>query len=355
MAAFRDLISFSDIDLPCWESLYSLCRDIIARPGDYADACRGKLLASLFFEASTRTRFSFQAAMLRLGGSLFGFSNPNDTSIAKGESLADTIRMTASYADAIVMRSPQEGAARAASLYSEVPVINAGDGGHHHPTQTLADLTTIAMTRGSIGGVTVGLCGDLKYGRTVHPLVTALSMFPDVKFRLISPDELKMPDYVMDFIRARGIAYTECASIREAISSLDILYMTRVQRERFPENFPSGAVDKLLSRFTLTADDLRGAKRELMVLHPLPRVGEVERAVDRDPRAKYFEQARYGMYIRMALLLKLTALPREARYPEREGGHSCPNPACITATEKYLPRLVTAEGNCGYCDRKLSG
>ncbi|MDR2421546.1 MAG: aspartate carbamoyltransferase [Oscillospiraceae bacterium] len=349
----RNLISFDDIDPGRWESLYTLCRDIMERPADYAGACRGKLLASLFFEASTRTRFSFQAAMLRLGGGVFGFSNPNDTSIAKGESLADTIRMTASYADTIVMRTPQEGAARAAALYSEVPVINAGDGGHHHPTQTLADLTTIAMTRGKIGGVTVGLCGDLKYGRTVHPFVTALAMFPGIKICLIAPDELKMPDYVMELMRARGIPHTECASLREAVGSLDILYMTRIQRERFPNGFPSESVDKILSRYTLTADDMRGAKRDLTVLHPLPRTGEVERAVDRDPRAKYFEQAKYGMYIRMALLLKFTSLPREMRRPEREGGSVCTNPVCVTSTEKYLPPLVTPDGNCGYCDRKL--
>ncbi|MDR0445832.1 MAG: aspartate carbamoyltransferase [Oscillospiraceae bacterium] len=349
----RGLISFDDIDLPYWDSLYALCREIMAHPGDFGDACRGKLLASLFFEASTRTRFSFQAAMLRLGGSLFGFSNPNDSSIAKGESLADTIRMTASYADTIVMRSPQEGAARAASLYSEVPVINAGDGGHHHPTQTLADLTTIAMTRGTIGGVTIGLCGDLKYGRTVHPLVTALAMFPDVRFCLIAPDELKMPDYVTDFMRARGIPSESGSSLREVIGSLDILYMTRIQRERFPAGFPAAAVDKILSRFTLTADVLREAKRELTILHPLPRTGEIDRAVDADPRAKYFDQARYGMYIRMALLLKLTALPREPRHPETEGGHTCPNPVCVTSTEKYLPRLVTPDGHCGYCESRL--
>ncbi|MDR0838858.1 MAG: aspartate carbamoyltransferase [Oscillospiraceae bacterium] len=348
----RNLISFDDVDIEWWDSLYALCRDIMSRPDDYRDACRGKLLASLFFEPSTRTRFSFQAAMLRLGGSLFGFSNPNETSMSKGESLADTIRMTSCYADTIVMRTKQEGAAKAASLYSEVPIINAGDGGHLHPTQTLTDLTTIARVRGGVGDITVGLCGDLKYGRTVHSLVTALAKFPNIRFVLIAPEVLKMPDYMLTFMRSRGMAYSVCDSLEEAIDSLDVLYMTRIQRERFGEETAASSIDDIMSRFTLTVDKLRRAKADLTVLHPLPRVTEIERAVDNDPRAKYFEQARYGMYIRMALLLKLTSLPRGASYPQNEGGHACDNPECVTRTELYLPRLVTPDGACGYCDKQ---
>ncbi|MDR2502429.1 MAG: aspartate carbamoyltransferase, partial [Oscillospiraceae bacterium] len=202
---FRNLISIADIGLGWWDTLYSTCRDILSHPGDYGDALRGKLLASLFFEPSTRTSFSFQSAMQRLGGTVFGFSNPNDSSRAKGESLADTIRMMSAYSDIIVMRSPLEGAAAAAALYSEVPIINAGDGGHHHPTQTLTDLTTLQETRGKIGNLNIGLCGDLKYGRTVHSLVAALALFPGIRFTLVSPENLAMPEYMLGFMKSRGI------------------------------------------------------------------------------------------------------------------------------------------------------
>jgi aspartate carbamoyltransferase catalytic subunit len=347
----RNLIGFDDVSVEWWDGLYRSCTEIMARPDDYRDACRGKLLASLFFESSTRTRFSFQAAMLRLGGSLFGFSNPADTSISKGESLADTIRMTSSYADAIVMRTTQEGAALAASLYSAVPVINAGDGGHLHPTQTLTDLTTIAQTRGAIGNVTVGLCGDLKYGRTVHSLVTALAKFPKVRFVLIAPDALKMPEYMTAFMRAHLMEYTVADSLESALGEIDVLYMTRIQRERF-----DGAemdIDAVMTRFTLTAELMRRAKADLTVLHPLPRVNEIERAVDADPRAKYFDQARLGMFIRMALLLDFTHQPRGIEYPAREGGNECGNPKCVTKTELYLPKRLNADGGCGYCDKRL--
>jgi len=348
--AIRHLIGFEDISLQCWDELYASCRDIIARPDDYKDACRGKILASLFFESSTRTRFSFQAAMLRLGGSMFGFSNPLDTSLAKGESLADTIRMTSSYSDTIVMRTPQDGAAEAASMYSEVPVINAGDGMNQHPTQTLADLTTIAEVRGEIGNITVGLCGDLKYGRTVHSLVTALAMFPNIKIVLIAPDALKMPEYMLFFMRSHFIEYTEVSSLDAAIGDLDVLYMTRIQRERFggeDSNF-----DKISADFILTPATLRRAKPDLAILHPLPRIDEIHRAVDWDPRAKYFDQARYGMYIRMALLLRLTHLPREFPCPIVEDRPSlCKNPRCVTKTERYLPYLQNKNGSCRYCGK----
>ena len=347
----RNFISFDDIDVVWWESLYSLFRHIIAHPDEYRDACRGKLLASLFFESSTRTRFSFQAAMQRLGGGVFGFANPNDSSISKGESLADTMRMAGTYSDVIVMRTTQEGAAKAASLYSEVPIINAGDGGHLHPTQTLTDLATISMLRGKLGDCTIGLCGDLKYGRTVHSLVTALAKFSGIKFCMIAPDDLGMPEYMLRFMREHGMEYTVCRSLEEALGSLDILYMTRIQRERFEYSYDDNPLD--LSNFILTEKKLTGAKVDLTILHPLPRVDEIERAVDADTRAKYFEQAKYGMYIRMALLLKLTSLPRRAVVPQVEGGNECHNPVCVTQTERYLPRIVTGSGACGYCDKPL--
>ncbi|NLB29887.1 MAG: aspartate carbamoyltransferase, partial [Clostridiales bacterium] len=317
------------------------------------NACQGKLLGSLFFEASTRTRFSFHAAMLRLGGGIFGFSNPKDSSISKGESLADTMRMVSTYSDVIVMRTSQEGAAKAASMYSEVPIINAGDGGHLHPTQTLTDLATISMLRGKIGGFTIGMCGDLKYGRTVHSLVTALSKFKDIKFCMIAPPGLEIPEYLLKFMRGHGLQYTECSNLEEAMSSLDILYMTRIQRERFYDTYDEEHIYTDLSDFILTADKLRSASDDLIVLHPLPRVDEIERAVDADPRAKYFEQAKYGMYIRMSLLLKFTLLPRAVVTPQVEGGHACQNPVCVSQTERYLPKLVTDTGACGYSDKPL--
>ena len=351
--SLRNLISIADVSLDDWDRLYSRCCDIIAHPGDYADACRGKILTSLFFEPSTRTNFSFQAAMLRLGGGVFGFADPSATSASKGETLADTIRMVSAYADAIVMRSPLEGAARAASLYSDLPIINAGDGGHMHPTQTLADLTTISQKRGGISNLTVGLCGDLKHGRTVHSLVLALSKFPGMKFRLISPDELRMPEYMLNYMRENGQEYVEMTDLEASLSGLDILYMTRVQRERFADPLE---YDRLRDVYVLTMDKLRGAKADLLVMHPLPRVGEIAQEVDGDPRAVYFEQARYGMFIRMALLLELCRLPRIApETPDAFSAIMCANPACVTQAEPYLPAL-TASGNatrCGYCDKKL--
>ena len=348
----RNFISFDDVDTVWWDSLYSLFRHILAHPAEYQDACRGKLLASLFFESSTRTRFSFQAAMLRLGGGVFGFSNPNDSSIAKGESLADTMRMASTYSDVIVMRTTQEGAAKAASLYSEVPIINAGDGGHLHPTQTLTDLATISMLRGKIGNCTVGLCGDLKYGRTVHSLVTALAKFKGIKFCMIAPEGLEMPEYMLRFMRERGMEYTVCHNLEEALGSLDILYMTRIQRERFDHSYEDhNQVD--LKDFILTETKMKSASKDMIILHPLPRVDEIERAVDADPRAKYFEQAKYGMYIRMSMLLKFTMLPRIPVTPQIEGGHFCHNPVCVSQTERYLPKLVTGGNGCGYCDKPL--
>lgn len=359
MTPSRKLVSVDDLTHEWWDKLYAAFCDLIARPEAYVNSCRGKLLSTMFFEPSTRTNFSFQAAAQRLGAGVFGFSDPLGTSVSKGETLADTIRMTASYSDTIVIRSPQEGAATAASLYSEVPVINAGDGGHHHPTQTLTDLTTIARKRGGISDIRVGLCGDLKYGRTVHSLVEALSMFEGISFCLISPGELRMPEYDLEKMRLRGQDYVESESLADCIPELDVLYMTRVQRERFHD---AAEYRRLKDVYVLTKKLLAGAKPDMLVMHPLPRYGEISQDVDDDPRAAYFEQARFGMYIRMALLLDFLHMPRHmppvtgetSSQTEGNSAADCGNPACVTQNEIYLPKLVSASGpgRCGYCDKK---
>jgi len=336
-----------------WDGLYSRCCDIIERPGDFVDSCRGKVLASLFFEPSTRTNFSFQAACMRLGGSVFGFSNPLETSVSKGETLADTIRVASCYADTVVIRSPLEGAATAAALYSEVPVINAGDGGHFHPTQTLADLTTIARYRGGIGGFCIGLCGDLKYGRTVHSLIMALSHFFEISFCLISPPELRAPQYMLDFMREHGQQYIEVERLDECLGMLDILYMTRVQSERFTDK---SEYENVRGVYVLTKSLLDGAKRDMIVMHPLPRDGEIAPEVDADSRAVYFEQARNGMFIRMALLLEFLHAPRQMPGLTPAGGlFECVNEVCVTRKERYLPPLRSSGGDdrCGYCDKNI--
>ncbi|MCL2151916.1 MAG: aspartate carbamoyltransferase [Oscillospiraceae bacterium] len=355
MAEVRKLVSVDDMTKQWWESLYTCCRDIIARPGVYADSCRGKILVTMFYEPSTRTNFSFQAAAQRLGAGVFGFSDPIGTSVSKGETLADTIRMVASYSDTIVIRSPQEGSATAAAMYSDVPVINAGDGSHFHPTQTLTDLTTIAQQRGDISDFRIGLCGDLKNGRTVHSLVEALAMFPGISFTLISPSELRLPGYLVEGMTAHGQEYTETRSLADCISELDILYMTRVQRERFAD---AAEYRRLKNVYILTMKTLDSAKPDLMIMHPLPRYGEISPDVDNDHRAKYFEQARYGMFIRMALLLEFMHLPRQAPPPVecRPPSAVCGNPACVTQSDTYLPQLLAKNSTniCGYCDKPIS-
>lgn len=350
----RHFISVEDFSIGFWDELYDLCRKIIERPGDFMDSCRGRVMASLFYEPSTRTNFSFQTAMMRLGGSVFGFSDPGSTSASKGESLADTIRMCAAYADAIVMRSPQEGAALAASLYSEVPIINAGDGGHMHPTQTLADLVTISEKRGYIGDMNIGLCGDLKYNRTVHSLVLALSKFPKVNFYLISPRDLAMPPYMLSIMKEQGQKYVEVTGLEVTIPQLDVLYMTRIQKERFIDPLE---YDRNKGVYILNRSKLARAKKDLLVMHPLPRVDEISPDVDSDPRAIYFQQARYGMFVRMALLLKLCHEPRiPAAPPEAWGELRCRNIKCITRSEGYLPNLEKVSGDaraCAYCDKEI--
>ena len=300
MLAGRHLIEPLNFSPEEMEGLFRRAGEIEEKPAAYRELCRGKLLATLFFEPSTRTRLSFEAAMLRLGGSCLGFAEPGSSSAAKGESLADTIRTVACYADIIVMRNPKEGAALLASRYSEVPVINAGDGGHHHPTQTLTDLLTIRRLRGKIGNLCVGFCGDLRFGRTVHSLVEALARYENIKMVFISPTELTIPDYLKSLaLTKNNIPFTETNSLDKVIGDLDVLYMTRVQRERF---FNEQDYIRLKDSYILTVEKMSLAKKDMMILHPLPRVNEIALEVDSDPRAMYFKQAKYGMYVRMALL-----------------------------------------------------
>ena len=299
----RSLIDILDLSVDEIASLIHTADDIIANPAKYAEKCHGKKLATLFFEPSTRTRLSFEAAMYELGGHVIGFSEAMSSSAAKGESIADTVRTVSCYADIIAMRHPKEGAPLVASLKSRVPVINAGDGGHNHPTQTLADLLTIHREKGCFSGLTVGLCGDLKFGRTVHSLISALSRYEDVRFVLISPDELVLPDYIKtDVLQRGGFSFYETADLEEAMPELDILYMTRVQRERF---FNEADYIRLKDSYVLTPEKLTTAKPDLAIMHPLPRVGEIAGSVDDDPRACYFKQVLYGKYMRMALILML--------------------------------------------------
>lgn len=298
----RSLIDISELTPTEIEELIATADDIIADPAKYSEKCKGKKLATLFFEPSTRTRLSFEAAMLELGGSVLGFSEAQSSSAAKGESIADTAKVISCYADIIAMRHPKEGAPLVAAMNASIPVINAGDGGHSHPTQTLADLLTIHREKGGLDNLTVGFCGDLKFGRTVHSLISALIRCSGVRFVLISPTELKLPGYVKDKLDAAGVEYTETDRLEGSIADLDILYMTRVQRERF---FNEEDYLRLKDTYILTPEKMAFASDKLRVLHPLPRVNEISVAVDNDPRACYFKQVLYGKYMRMALILKL--------------------------------------------------
>ena len=299
----RSLINILDFSVEELQELIDTANDIIARPEAYSQVCRGKMLATLFFEPSTRTRLSFEAAMYELGGNVIGFSEANSSSAAKGESVADTAKTISCYADIIAMRHPKEGAPLVAAANASIPVINAGDGGHNHPTQTLADLLTIYREKGRFSDLTVGLCGDLKFGRTVHSLINALSRYENVRFVLISPEELKLPSYVKkDVLRKQGIPYEQTTDLEKAMPGLDILYMTRVQRERF---FNEEDYLRLKDSYILTPEKLKNASKDLCIMHPLPRVNEISVAVDNDPRACYFKQVLYGKYMRMALIIKL--------------------------------------------------
>lgn len=298
----RHLISPLDFTVEELDDLLNLAGDIEKNPQKYQECCKGKKLATLFYEPSTRTRLSFEAAMLNMGGNVLGFSEATSSSAAKGESVSDTIQIISCYADICAMRHPKEGAALVASQKSGIPVINAGDGGHQHPTQTLTDLLTIKNLKGRLDNITIGLCGDLKFGRTVHSLINALLRYENVKFILISPTELKVPKYIIENIEAAGAEYEEVTRLEDIIGSLDLLYMTRVQRERF---FNEEDYIRLKDSFILDKKKMNLAKEDMLVLHPLPRVNEISVEVDKDPRAVYFKQAQYGVYVRMALILTL--------------------------------------------------
>jgi aspartate carbamoyltransferase catalytic subunit len=299
MRHMLDIIDWSPAEL---DALMDTADDIILYPDKYADAMRRKILATLFYEPSTRTRLSFEAAMLSLGGHVIGFADAAASSASKGESVADTVRTVACYADIIAMRHPKEGAPTIASVFSPIPVINAGDGGHHHPTQTLADLLTIRREKGRLNQLVIGLCGDLQFGRTVHSLMNAMARYKSIRFVLISPEELRIPEYLREGMKAVGVPFTEVERLEDVIGTLDILYMTRVQKERF---FNEADYVRLKDSYILTPEKLKPARKDLIVMHPLPRVNEISVAVDSDPRACYFKQMLYGKHMRQALILKL--------------------------------------------------
>jgi aspartate carbamoyltransferase catalytic subunit len=350
---YSHMIDFNDYTIEEWNSLIKLASDIRLNQRAYIRRCEGRIMATLFYEPSTRTQMSFQAAMLRLGGQVIGFDNPVNSSVSKGETLQDTIRIVSGYSDVIVMRHPIEGAAKAASLYSHCPIVNAGDGGHLHPTQTLTDIFTLYNIKQSLGGLNIGICGDLKYGRTVHSLIKAMTRFPGNRFYLISTPELSMPGYIKEIIVQSGSEYCEVKSIEECIGDLDVLYMTRIQRERFAS---LEAYESQKGVYVLDREKLKKAKPDLAILHPLPRVDEIEFAVDTDSRALYFKQAEFGMFARMALILKII----EDDLLELKPDHAvildsvCENKRCITHDEKYLPHYFKTDINgrhsCLYCD-----
>lgn len=301
----RHLMSPMDFSVEELEQLFDLAASIEQNPAKYAHACEGKILATCFYEPSTRTRLSFESAMTRLGGRVIGFSDAGSSSASKGESVSDTIRVISCYADICAMRHPKEGAPMVAAGKSLIPVINAGDGGHQHPTQTLTDLLTIRSLKGRLGGFTIGLCGDLKFGRTVHSLIKALVRYPDIRFIFISPEELKIPDYITDMLKSKGIPYEEVIRLEHVMPELDLLYMTRVQKERF---FNEEDYIRLKDFYILDTAKMELAKEDMLVLHPLPRVNEISVELDDDPRAAYFKQAQYGVYVRMALILTLLGI-----------------------------------------------
>ncbi len=347
----RNLIDILDLSVEEINHLIDTANDMIAYPEKYANVCAGRILGTLFFEPSTRTRLSFTSAMMSLGGNVLGFSEANSSSVSKGETVADTVRMVSAYSDIIAMRHPKEGAPIVASGISGVPIINAGDGGHFHPTQTLTDLITIKRKLGRLDNLTVGICGDLKYGRTVHSLIAAMTRYENVKFVLISPEELKLPDYVKDEFLTECGSYREVFDLDEAIPELDILYMTRIQAERFAS---VEEYERLKDSYVLTARKLENAKQTLSIMHPLPRVNEIATDVDTDPRAHYFDQAANGRYIRMALILMLLREKDKEDTTKRTGEKNpsleCVNPHCISRTERGIKKLF--RGNtCIYCDQ----
>lgn len=358
----RHLIDPFDLATDELQEIIDLALDIIDNPAKYSEACRGKKLATLFYEPSTRTRLSFTSAMMELGGNVIGFSNAGNSSVSKGETVADTTRVISCFADIIAMRHPIEGAPLVSAINASIPVINAGDGSHAHPTQTLTDLLTIRREIGRFDNLTIGFCGDLRFGRTVHSLIKALSRYKNVKVVLIAPDQLKLPAYMKEEVCDRyGIPYTEVSTIEEVIDSLDVLYMTRVQKERFLDQED---YDRVKDCFILTPEKLKGAKPEMRILHPLPRVNEIATEVDADPRAAYFRQVENGKFVRMALILKLLEWAND---PGREQGllpqgtipnkHICSNSKCISNHENvdslFRPDKATpGQYRCVYCESK---
>ena len=356
------LIDILDLSVSDIDRLIEVASDIVEHPEYYREACRYKKLATLFFEPSTRTRLSFEAAMMELGGNVLGFSEATSSSASKGESVLDTTLIVSGYADIIAMRHPREGAPFVASNAATIPVINAGDGGHNHPTQTLADLLTISREMGRLNHLTIGMCGDLKYGRTVHSLIEAMSRYEGIRFVLISPEELRLPGYIRaDVLEKHGIPYTEVTSLEDAMPELDILYMTRIQRERFDD---PAEYERLKDSYVLTAEKMEQAKADMAVLHPLPRVNEISVRVDDDPRAAYFRQALNGKYMRMALILMLLAEAEknpQKQLRDTEGliaDLTCRNPKCICQVEQELPHLfrltdkAASVHRCIYCEQK---
>ena len=364
----KDLIDIRDLTLDEIDELISVAEDIIASPEKYCSMCKGRKIATLFYEPSTRTRFSFESAMLDLGGSVIGFSSPTDCSVAKGESVADTARTAECFADIIAMRHYKDGAAFVAASNVNIPVINAGDGGHNHPTQTLTDLLTIHREKGTFENLTIGLCGDLKYGRTVHSLIAAMSRYTGVKFILISPEELKIPENIKtEILDKNNIDYVETESLEDVMPSLDVLYMTRIQRERFRDPTVYARLEGI---YILDKNKLSAGKDDLIVLHPLPRVNEISVEVDDDPRAAYFRQVKNGKFIRMALILKLLDLNEQERAngtfskPSKLSAESydpsiirCANARCISSIEQGLPHLFVKTDSgyrCLYCETKAT-
>ncbi len=351
----KNLIDLEAMSPEQIDKIIRKAKKIMQSPADYRHACDGKILATLFYEPSTRTQMSFQTAMLKLGGRTIGFDNPMNSSVAKGESLKDTIKIISGYADIIAIRHPVEGTAMASSLYADVPVINCGDGGHLHPTQTLTDIVTLSCEKGRLDNLKIGVCGDLLNGRTVHSLIKTLAKYENNSFVLISTKELSVPLYIIDILEKNGCKYEISHSLAEAITDIDVLYMTRIQRERFKNDEEYEAQKNV---FVLDREKLDRAKDDMIILHPLPRVNEITVDIDDDPRALYFKQAQYGMYGRMALILMLlqdedfTIAARKTNIIE----HRCSNPKCITQTEKYLPNLSYEKLGmtmCDFCDKRI--
>jgi len=358
ISEYQHLIDLNDYPVTWWKKVVELGEEIYKAPEKFAHECDGKIMATLFYEPSTRTQMSFQTAMIRLGGQIIGFDNPANSSVAKGETIKDTTKIVSNYADVLVIRHPIAGAAKAASLTSDCSVINAGDGGHLHPTQTLTDLLTLKIEKKTLSGLTIGMCGDLLNGRTVHSLCKALSMFENNKFVFISTSQLGMPAYIKDIIKANGSTFIEVNTLEEAIGDLDVLYMTRIQQERF-----ASEEEYLAQKNTYVLDrkKMLSARKDMIVMHPLPRVDEITVEVDDDARAMYFKQAKYGMYVRMALIMTILKEKRSSETLKGKvfGGVRCSNPKCITNYEEYLPKSFRSSGDetlleCEYCDeRKL--